>query len=315
MATITPNEEFDVEAAATALKDSMKGLGTDEDAIVKIMVYHNLEQRLETKDYYKQKFGEDLIEDLKSELGGNFENAVVAMMQPPRLFDAKELRRAMKGAGTDESAIIEIMCSRSNDEIAEIKEKYTEEFERDLEEDISNDTSGYFKRLLVSECNGGREEGDDVDSDRAQADAQEIFDAGEDQYGTDEAAINGIFATRNYAQLRETFDQYEGIAERSIEEAIDSECSGTLQDGFKAIIAYARCPLAYYAGRLHWSMDGAGTDDDTLIRIIISRSELDLEDIKEVFYHKYEEKSLFKMIEDDCGGDYKRLLLAICSRK
>jgi len=314
MATIIPNEEFDVEAAATALKDSMRGLGTDEEAIIKIMIYHNLEQRLETMDYYKQKFGADLIEDLKSELGGNFEAAVIAMMAPPRVYDARELRRAMKGAGTDESALIEILCSRSNDEIAEIKEKYTEEFERDLEEDIGNDTSGYFKRLLISEVNGGREEGDDVDGDRAQADAQEIFDAGEDQYGTDEAAINGILATRNYAQLRETFDQYEGIAGRSIEEAIESECSGTLQEGFKAIIAYARDPLMYYAQRLHWSMDGLGTDDETLVRIIVSRSELDLEDIKEVFYNKYE-KSLYKMIDDDCGGDYKRLLLGICSRK
>ena len=31
-----------------------------------------------------------------------------------------------QGAGTDESTLIEIMCSRTNDEIEEIKEKYKE---------------------------------------------------------------------------------------------------------------------------------------------------------------------------------------------
>lgn len=32
---------------------------------------------------------------LKSELGGNFEDLVVAMLTPPRLFDAREINRAI----------------------------------------------------------------------------------------------------------------------------------------------------------------------------------------------------------------------------
>ena len=39
---------------------------------------------------------QDLISDLKSELGGNFENVVLALMEPCELFDAKSLRSAMK---------------------------------------------------------------------------------------------------------------------------------------------------------------------------------------------------------------------------
>ncbi len=59
--------------------------------------------------------------------------------------------------------------------------------------------------------------------------------AGEGQMGTDEAEINRVLSLRNYMQLRATFDAYADIAGKDIEEAIESETSGSLQDGFLAI--------------------------------------------------------------------------------
>jgi len=310
MARLVSTDDFDAEADAAKLKGAMCGLGTDEDEIIEVIGKRTSDERQEISAIYKQSYGQDLEDDLKSELGGNFEKAVIALMTKPRKYDVKELKDAMKGAGTDEATLIEILCSRSNDEIDEIKQLYESEYGSTLEDDVQGDTSGYFRRLLVSQVNAGRDDTDDVDDDLAQAEAQEILEAGEEAWGTDEATISKVLSLRNYAQLRATFDAYGGISERDIEVAIDNECSGTLQDGMLAIIKFARDPANFFAERLYKSMKGAGTDDDTLIRVLVSRSEVDLVEIESAFVGRYEQ-TLVDFVRDDCSGDYKKLLLTI----
>lgn len=65
-----------------------------------------------------------MIKDLKSELSGNFENLVLALMTPLPVFYAKELQEAISGAGTDEDVLIEVLCTMSNQEIHEIRQAF-----------------------------------------------------------------------------------------------------------------------------------------------------------------------------------------------
>ena len=69
---------------------------------------------------------QDLIEDLKSELGGNFESVIIGLMMPTVEYCAKQVHSAIKGAGTDEELLVEILCSRCNEEVQQIAAAYEE---------------------------------------------------------------------------------------------------------------------------------------------------------------------------------------------
>ena len=49
-----------IEADAEALRKAMKGFGTDEDALIKIVANRTNAQSMQIKDKYKQMFGSDL---------------------------------------------------------------------------------------------------------------------------------------------------------------------------------------------------------------------------------------------------------------
>ncbi|RLW04144.1 hypothetical protein DV515_00006050 [Chloebia gouldiae] len=308
--TIQAAPNFDAGRDAEILRKAMKGFGTDEQAIINVVANRSNDQRQQIKTAFKTMYGKDLIKDLKSELSGNVEELILALFMPRTYYDAWSLRHAMKGAGTQESVLIEILCTRTNQEIREIVNCYKSEFGRDIEQDIRSDTSGHFERLLVSMCQGNRDENQTVDYQKAQEDAQRLYQAGEGRLGTDESCFNMVLASRSFPQLKATVEAYSRIANRDLLSSIDREFSGNVERGLKTIVQCALNRPAFFAERLYYSMKGAGTDDSTLIRIVVTRSEIDLVQIKQMFTQMYQ-KTLATMIASDTSGDYRQLLLAI----
>uniref|UniRef100_A0A3Q3WI82 Annexin n=1 Tax=Mola mola TaxID=94237 RepID=A0A3Q3WI82_MOLML len=309
--TITAAPDFDPNADAEALYNAMKGIGSDKEAILDLVTSRNNTQRQAIIAAYKNNFGKDLIEDLKYELTGKFEHLIVCLMRTPAYHDAKEIHDAVKGAGTNERCLIEVLASRTNKQIHDLVAAYKDVYGKDIEEDIITDTSGHFKKMLVVLLQGTRDESGVADADLVENDAQELYAAGEEQWGTDEAKFIMILGNRSVTHLRMVFDAYEKMAELSIEDSIKNELSGDFERLMLAVVQCIRSVPMFFAQCLYKSMKGLGTADNTLIRIMISRSEIDMLDIRECFRLRYE-KSLYNMIKDDTSGDYKRTLLNLC---
>ena len=104
-----------------ALRAAMKGIGTDEDAIINILTSRSNAHRYMLKHRYKALLGRDLIEDLKSELKGHFEDACLALLESPYELDCRTLYEAMTGAGTNDSTLIEIIATRPAHQLYKIR--------------------------------------------------------------------------------------------------------------------------------------------------------------------------------------------------
>lgn len=296
---------------AEVLRKAMKGFGTDEHAIIELLGSRSTKQRVPLLRSYKTAYGKDLVKDLHSELSGDFRKMVMATLKTPAEFDVYELNSAIKGAGTDEACLIEILSSRSNAEIKEINRIYKQEHKKSLEDHISGDTSGHFRRLLVSLAQGNRDERETVDVSLAKQDAQSLYAAGENKLGTDESKFNAILCARSKPHLRAVFMEYQKMCGRDIEKSIEREMSGDLESGMLAVVKCIKNTPGYFAERLYKAMRGAGTKDRTLIRIMVSRSEVDMLDIRQEYVRNYG-KSLYTAISGDTSGDYKKLLLKFC---
>jgi len=308
--TVVPAEDFDSETDSKVLRKAMKGFGTDEDAIINVVAYRSSEQLKEVQKKFKVMHGRDLIKDLESELKGNLEKAVIGRFYTPREFDAWCLRKAMKGMGTDESCLADVICTKTNKEINAIKAAFKELFDRDLEKDVASETSGDFGKMLVSILQGARDE-KEPDEDLAKEDAKRLHEAGADKWGTDEGMFNQIFCLRSHPQLALTCAAYKKAYGKDMLKVVDSEMSGNLQKAYEALLGVTLLGRPfYYSTVLRKSMKGMGTDDETLIRTINARCEIDLEDIKTIF-KKEHAKDLDKNVKKETSGDYRKMLMAV----
>ncbi|XP_046870680.1 annexin A4 [Hypomesus transpacificus] len=309
--TVTEASGFNPEEDVQRLRGAMKGAGTDEAAVIEILSHRTIAQRQRIKEAYKQTVGKDLNDDLRSELTGNFEKVVLGLLMLAPVYDAYELKNAIKGAGTEEAGLIDILASRTNAEMRAITAFYKKEYEKSLEDDICGDTSGMFQRVLVSLLTAGRDEGNDVNEAQAVQDAKDIYEAGEARWGTDEVKFLTVLCVRNQNHLLRVFGEYEKISGRTIEDSIKREMSGHLEDVFLAIVKCVRNKPAFFAERLYKSMKGLGTTDSILIRIMVARAEIDMLDIKAEFLKMYG-KTLYSFVKGDTSGDYRKILLELC---
>uniref|UniRef100_A0A665W4H7 Annexin n=1 Tax=Echeneis naucrates TaxID=173247 RepID=A0A665W4H7_ECHNA len=287
-------------------------LGVDEQTIIDVLTQRTYSQRRDVAFAYERRAKKDMISALKGALSGSLETVILGLMKSTAQYDASEIRGSIKGLGTDEETLIELLCSRSNDELLEIKKVYKELFKKDLEKDVAGDTSGNFAKLLLALVQTKRAEPSSiVDYEKIDEDARALYDAGVKIKGTDVATWISIMSERSVPHLQKVFQRYKSYSPYDMQESIQKEVKGDLQKSFLVLVQCFENKQLYFAKRLNEAMKSKGAKEKIVTRIIVSRCEVDLKKICSEYKANFGQ-SLQNTIIEHTKGDYQKVLLGLC---
>ncbi|XP_028805510.1 annexin D5-like isoform X2 [Neltuma alba] len=294
---------------AEQLHRAFKGYGCDTKAVIDILAHRDATQRAYIQHEYRTMYSKELLKRLSSELSGRLEDAVLLWMHDPAGRDAEVIRKTLVMDQNLEAAT-EVICSRAPSQIQYLRQVYYSKFGVVLEQDIEMMTSGDHKRMLLRYVSTPRYEGPEVSREIAEKDAKVLYKAGEKRFGTDEKTFIQIFSERSRPQLNATNSCYHELYGHSLKKAIKKETSGNFCYALLTTVRCAENPGKFFAKVLRKAMKGFGTDDSTLIRVIVTRTEFDMQYIKAEYVKKYK-KTLNDAVHSETSGNYRAFLLSL----
>lgn len=302
---------FDVKSQTETLLSSIIKLGTNEKQLVDITASSTAEQRQLIRRYYLSTTNRDLLDDLKEDLSGDLKHLIVSLYQYPYEFTAEELYRAMKGAGTDETTLNDILITRSSKELKDAKKYFDNKYDKSLEDSISQDTDGTYKKELLKLLEGGRNTNNNVNEEDCKNLANKLS-----KYKDKEADPNvysEMLLKRSFAEIKKIAENYEAISGRKLTKAIDKNFFHDVNGLYKDIVNYSMNPSAYFAKRIKDAIYRFGTNEKELTRAFVYRGENDLKQIAKEYQNLYR-KDMLKDIKGDTSGHYRRLLEALYNK-
>ena len=298
--------------AANDLRAAMKGFGTNEQALISVLSKMGPLEVNSVKAAYKAQHHRDLMDDVHSETSGYFREGLEAIIRGPLEQDCHVLYHAIKGAGTKESALNDVLLGRSNADMNAIKQHYQHKYRKSLESDVRGDLSMKTERLFDMVLAARRnEESSPVIPQQVDADVQEIYRATEGRAGTDQLIVCQIMSGRSNGQLRAIGAAYKQKYHRSLQEVFKREFSGHMKDALIYMAGAGEDPAKNDADMLEDSMAGLGTKDTALVRRIVAIhwDPQRLQQAKGAYKHYYK-RDLRQRIEGETSGDYKKLMSA-----
>ncbi|KAF5841863.1 hypothetical protein DUNSADRAFT_10569 [Dunaliella salina] len=196
--------------------------------------------------------------------------ALLATLLTPDEFAAQCLHLSMAGLGTDERAMTQILAHSTKDEVERIKKTYLRMYSKTLESDIEDDTSGDEREFFLGLINAPRSHVDVAAAqDEIDQDVKELYIAGQRKWSTDVSAFAKIITKHDNEYLAALNMAYGRAYGDTLQRAVEKQISqSVLANGIAAMIMDR---ADYYASELYWAIQGAGTNTDTLTRIIATQ--------------------------------------------
>ena len=280
----------------------------DYSGMTNFVTKRSHKELMKLRQIYKIKFGIDLMPELKSNLPGIYKKTVLALFTDPVEYDIDTIYKCMK-SDTSKNELIEIFASRPDWYLIKIKNLYAKKYNLDLEEQIKEGTLDDFKKLLLGilQCQRSTNEAPDLDYCKRVA---EDLEQEESEKLTVDSTINIIFIQSSPQEMLIISKEYNKSTQKLITETIDKNFKGDVKRLLKAILIAKISPSEYYANLIYEAISGSLLDE--CARLLVSRAEIDLNQIKK-YYKKLYENEITDDIRSKDSNEYTNLLIEICN--
>jgi len=293
-----------IEKMAVDLHKALKGWFTNDDALISILGATSYWDLQDARRVYEKEYKKELPKEIKSGTKFNYSKAAAHLTYDRAEYDAEILMDSVKGLGTDDGQLIEVVCTRSPKEIEMMLEAFKRLYKKDPLKEVQDDVSGDYGKLLHTVLSSKRPM---PDVKQMADDVVALYRAGEDRLGTDEDVFIRIIGGYCRPYVEQLSILYKNKYGNDLITVIESETSWNFK---KSLLALVTPVPEWYANKLLDAMDRVGTADKTLIRIFVTQKDRYLPDIIKIFDGK-NKKNLAQWLDEETSGDYYRILLGI----
>ncbi|XP_060761226.1 annexin A2 isoform X2 [Neoarius graeffei] len=306
LGTMRPFLPFDPNLDAHQIYTALDKKNADVMTLIKILTNRTNAQRQSIASAFRNHTQKDLSTALKKALSGAVQDLLLALMMTPARFDAHRLQQSMEGLGTDEEALLEVLCTRSPDQLRDITIAYHEAYSHFLENDLISETSKEFTNLVLAILKKETSTPGKINYELIDQDVKQLRDAVIGKKPNPEPWIQ-ILTSRNSDHLNRVLSRLENQKGEAVDKTIQNNFSGDFRLGLRILVQTIQNTPLFLAQRLHTCMK-----KNAVVRgIMVGRSEEDLLWVR-VEFRKLTNLSLYSTIQKEFKGELQLALLGLC---
>lgn len=297
-----------------ALMKAMSGFKKDHTTVIRILAKADpRHMALIRQTYLQRNNGTSLETKVESSFRSHYGDTLLQLVRGPLLSDVHNINRAIKGLGTKEDMLNDVLIGRSNADMRAIKGMYQQVFKKSMESDVEGDLSLKTKTMfqLIMRASRAEETTPYNPAEITQhTDALHYATQGPSVTKNSDQVI-AILTQRSDNQIRAIAHEYQQKYHKSLEDTIRSSFSGHMEDALLLALGRAMDRAKTDAYGLEDTMKGMGTKDNLLVnktvRVHWDRQHMD--QVKKAYQHFFK-KDLVARVRGETSGDYRDALVA-----
>ena len=283
-----------------------------EEEVLEVIMNTDIDKRLEICNSYLTLYNKDLYSDIKSKLSGQFKEAAIHLFLPPAEFMAKMLKKGLKGFSIDESMIYEIFTACNQEELKQIELAFKKETNKDLSKEIEKNFPSAIRKNLLNLLNIPRNVNESPNRVECEKWAQNLIDAGENNWVSNEEVFREIFILRSPEELVLIGRFYYQKTGEQLLDVVEKKLTNKVRNLLRELLNNVIIPQELFADKINAALKSNNTS--LLNRILVSRCQIDMDEIRNVYKIKYNNE-----LKDDImartNGLYQKLCLYLVEHK